>query len=66
MRKGKRQQRDFFKKLESGGPEDEELGAKPEPKLLVGKLKSEVRAIEVHVCYHLLFSDKIDMSKMCK
>ena len=45
MRKGKRQQRDFFKKLESGGPEDEELGAKPEPKLLVGKLKSEVRAI---------------------
>jgi len=41
MRKGKRQQRDFFKKLESGGPEDEELGAKPEPKLLVGKLKSE-------------------------
>merc|ERR1711974_414060 len=41
MRKGKRQQREFFKKLESGGPEDEELGAKPEPKLLVGKLKSE-------------------------
>merc|ERR1719357_282839 len=38
MRKGKREQRDYFKKLESGGPEDEELGAKPEPKLLVGKL----------------------------
>jgi len=42
MRKGKRQQRDFFKKLESGATANEEdQGEKKEPKLLVGKLKSE-------------------------
>ena len=46
MRKGKRQQRDFFKKLESGATANEEdQGEKKEPKLLVGKLKSEVKIL---------------------
>ena len=38
MRKGKREQRDYFKKLEEGKAEDTEANKK-EPKLLVGKLK---------------------------
>ena len=38
MRKGKRGQRDYFKKLEEGKAEDNEANKK-EPKLLVGKLK---------------------------
>ena len=44
MRSKKRQERDFFKKMENGelNPKDEE---KKQPKLLVGKLKDVVSTL---------------------
>ena len=44
MRRGKRQQRDYFKKLEEGKVDE---GPKKEPKLLVGKLKDVSQILNI-------------------